>query len=77
MGRYYKTDSEQRGYDDRKEQGRYSEYPYSGDIEYRAGWEDRERDERLERERRDEERQIAQMEEERQQEKIKESEEGI
>ena len=56
MSRWYRTEEEQKGYDDRNEAGRWASYPYERDHDYRAGWDDAERDARRDRERREEER---------------------
>lgn len=56
MSRFYRTDEEQRGYDDRKESDRWASYPYERGQDYREGWDDAARDERRAQERREEER---------------------
>jgi hypothetical protein len=56
MSRYYRTGEEERGYNERREEGRYASYPHSQSHEYREGWDDRERDERRERDRQEERR---------------------
>lgn len=79
MSRWYMNDEQQRGYDDRRDEGRCARYPYSEDYDYRRGWEEREREERREREREEERRHEEEMEErrayERSMERIMEEEE--
>lgn len=45
------NDEQQRGYDDRRDEGRYGSYPHSEDYDYRRGWDERDREERRERDR--------------------------
>jgi hypothetical protein len=65
MSRWYRTDEEQRGYDDRKESGRFESYPYEKSHDYREGWDDAAADERRQRERAEERRLEEEMEERR------------
>lgn len=65
MSRWYRNEEQQRGYDDRRDEGRYGSYPHSEDYDYRQGWDERDREERREREREEERRQEEEMEERR------------
>ena len=62
MSRFYRNEEEQRGYDDREEEGRLAPYPYERSHDYRECWDGAAEDERREQRREEEREQLEEAE---------------